>query len=428
MVQRRPGFRLRPELLDVYPLIFQYLSSSQETISSLTLTCSIFRWIAQPLLFRRLHIRPFQVLVTPHRRIASFPYDKVQRQLERLRFCTLPRIAPAVQRCDVVAPENHSFHYLVCMNGNVNVILDALLASLPAFVNLRDVEFVGVNLTSTQFRRLNHIRTLRALHLHACHAPIGGPLYPLLRVDHLLINCHLGIVSRDAWLRTTQVDKIISLKLFPSDDADRFLYSPLMDSMVCLQDLDIRITLASSHQLLSVLSKLPALRHLKLFFHSFIGILPHTEHLEYDDLQTTLAALESYNGPLITLVHLRLPRLRLLTIKGLSETHASEPNTVLAALAHLQDIIHNLDFLALTVVYLTDSLARMLFSLLSPQSALSTFRLFVANYPPYGTPIENDGLQVWLPDSILLYDSNSCFMQRHFATPRHTTTFHHACK
>jgi hypothetical protein len=341
----------------------------------------------------------------------------VQRQLERLRFWALPRIAPALQTCVVIAQGHHVSKDTPGTNEDFNVILDAFLASLPAFVNLRDIKFVGVDLSRGQLGQLNNTRTLRALRLHGCRAPVGGPLHPLLKVDHLLVRCYPGIVvSRDPWLQTMQGDKIISLSLFPSDDADGFLYSPLMDSMLCLQDLDIRITLASSRQLISVLSKLPALRHLKVFFHSSTGTLPNTEYLECNNPQTTLPSLQSYKGPLTTLVHLRLPQLRHLFIKGLDETYASEPKTLLHALAHLQDIIRNLDSLTLTVVYLTDPLAKTLFSLLSPQSTIATFRLFIRNRLPYEMPPENDGLQVGLPTSSLLHKIKSSFFQRRFAT------------
>jgi hypothetical protein len=52
----------------------------------------------------------------------------------------------------------------------------------------------------------------------------------------------------------------------------------------------------------------------------------------------------------------------------------------LDALALLQDMIYELDYFELTVLYLTDSLAQRLFSLLLPQPTFTTFGLFVASH------------------------------------------------
>jgi hypothetical protein len=384
----------RQGLSDTWPSVFQYLSSEPLDINNLTLTCSEFRWIAQPLLFRQVHIRPFRILVIwrlSRRFNISFPADDVYQKLERLQFLALPRIAPSVHECILRPWDIYRNDLPTELNPDIHVILDAFMALLPVFVNLRAILLQGINLTRGQLGQLSNIK-LRTLHLRECRAPAGGPVHPLLKVDNLLIRSHSGNI--DAWLHTTQLDELTSLYLTPSEAVYALFTSAWVDSMLPLLDLNIRITPASTPQLIIVLSKLHILQRLAVTY-DFAGISLPTQPPQNDATQTTLATLHSYNGPVALLIRLRLPQLRHLTINGASATFPCEPATLLDALAHLQEMVCNLDTLGIIIVYLTNRLAKTLFSLLPPQATLTTFQLFVLNYAPSEmSEPDTDGLQV----------------------------------
>jgi hypothetical protein len=304
-------------LSDIWPLVFYHLSSSPLDIINLTLTCSEFRWIARPLCFQKLTVTPLQT--NWDGTIYPFSIEEVQWQLERLQFWALPRIAPVVKTCRIMPPK--------LMTGLVypdaNAILNAVITTLPAFVNLRELAIVRVNLTRQQLVGLNRIQ-IWSLHLIECLPHMDGPPPHLLRVTNLILDGHSMSPTVDAWLRVTQLDALITLSIVTPHKAHMLMYSPLVYSLLSLRHLHIHINADSQSQLILLASRLPVLEHLAVKLQSRVLELGPQfrisldDNLDHNDIdsRTTLESPLSYHGPITILPLLRLPKLQGLRIEN----------------------------------------------------------------------------------------------------------------
>jgi hypothetical protein len=385
---------------DIWPLVFQYLSFSPIDLNNLTLTCSHFRWIAQPLLFRDLRVFPSRVMKGPSRHDHEFITKEVQRQLERLQFWALPRIAPSVMTCHI--KEDPFSDFPSHLQRHICTIIDAAIATLPAFVSLRRLTFFHVPLTKERLLQVTKIK-LRILDLQEYFMPLLEDGWPVLRVQDLRICPRIlhgpdspRIRHEDSWMRLMQLDALTTLRIANPDETYRVFNSPLVYSMLSLHRLDVHIETHLRPQLILVTSKLPVLRHLRILLRpSHRG----TEHIVHSQSQTVLASLVSYDGPISVLVCFRLPQLRHLRVDG-SITRC-DPTKMLDGLALVQDMISNLDYIELAIFYLTTPLVKKLFSLLLPQATIATFKVYVACCSYLGTPpFSTNGLLVWSPYSL----------------------------
>jgi hypothetical protein len=398
----------RQGLSDIWPLVFQYLLDPFESgdIANLTLTCSEFRWIAQPLVFQRLRVNAFKSmrdrLSTEDHVLAveseSFTIedmaDEVHRQLERFRFWAIPRFASSVKTCHITTA---LFTDSPNIQKKIDTVIDAAIATLPAFANLQKLMLAHIDLTRERLLELAKMK-LRVLEVYECNTPAGLDL--LLRVNDLRIVARPSeITGVQALTRMIQLDALTSFdiaRLIPYTVSVLSAF-PVMHSMQLLHRLDISIASDSPHQsqLLSFVSKLPLLRHLAVWLHSCPNVM-RFEHPIFSQT-TTLASLWSYHGPMSILGHLRLPQLRHLCINGsdLATRCPYDPASLINtfALAHFQDMIRNLSYLEISIYYLTVPLAKTLFSLLPSQSSIATFKLFVHSFARR-MPVHGDILMV----------------------------------
>lgn len=393
------SFTDRRLLPDVWRLIFQYVSSSRKDLANLTLTCASFRWFAQPLLFRRMVVQPFRTIINSEGRTnIAFTMDVVELELERLQFYSSSRISPSIKSSHVTPLQVWQLPITPAAPGpdvDRDIILDAFLQVLPVFRNLGELSFGEFDITAEQVGQLSRIESFKQIILCGCRLPAGDPPHRLLRIDHLSITATSATAGlTNEWLLATQLDVLKTLCLSEPYETFYFLTSPWPNSMQSLQSLEIPITSIPIHYLITAISKLPALEHLTL---GRTACSKTAVPCKLDQPQTLHGSLYSYHGPLDIFMHFRLPRLRHLTISGLSvlSTASAEPHTLFCALSHLQEVIRQLEYLSFGIHYLTEALATTLFSLLPPQSSLQCFVLTIYHPQPHtiATPVL-DSMQV----------------------------------
>jgi hypothetical protein len=388
---------------DVWPLIFGYLPDSEDqTVRNLTMTCSSFRYIAQPLLFRNVTVRPFRTFV-------KFDHSKVQMALQptevewhlsRLQFLTSPRIAPAVRRVQAIPTETWQRDFPVRTPGEVDTILSALLSALPAFPNLREVVFNHLDFSSAHIELLSRVQRFRTLMIVGCTAPSFIPSHHLLAVDFLRVtpSVDTGGISH-LWMGAIKLEIVSTLYFSTSEHTHTFLTAARARCMQALRSLDINITYSSTPHILSVLSALPRLEVLNMTTF-FRGENPTSDgqDLDFATGKITLPSLHHYNGPLNILLHLHLPSLSFLNIAGISETIPAEPDALIRLLPYIQEMLPSAKDLGFVVLFLTESMSKMLLTFLPPDSQVECLRYFICNPRPtavFEIP-DTDSLEVFI--------------------------------
>jgi hypothetical protein len=363
-------------------MIFECLTASEKsTLVNLTLACSSLRYVAQPFLFRNLTIRPFHTYITfDHQRKLRTILDsaEVEWQLSRLQFVTSPRIASAVKEIQVIPVETWQRELPPSNPGDVNVILNALLSALPTFPSLRLVQFHHLIFSNAHMGLLSRVERFRNLTVIGGAVPLYVTSHPLLTVDHLRItpNVDTGDCSH-AWMNAIKLDRVSSLSFSASPRTQSVLTLDRVKSMRSLHTLDITIKRPSTSHLISVLAALPLLQNLS------IHNLPPGGDPELDDPhpsdKVAITHLDHYCGPLNILLRLQLPNLTHLDITCISDTAPAEPNALIQMLPFIQDTLRPVKNLGFMLLFLTDSLCKIVLSLLPPESQIECLQFFIFN-------------------------------------------------
>lgn len=334
--------QLPPELwLSIFPLL------SDKDLRAVTRTCSAFRILAQPFLFRVLDVCPFFLAYNTDRPIYR-PRRYLQSTLERLEFYKLPHIAPAVTQL-WLSPYARSGFPPRRLTDDLDpaLIISAIIDALPAFPNIRVLTWHCIDIRPSWWTALQRLPNLTSLWINSCGIlpPAPGefvPTFSLERITNLdldqwawegQITNHVSIHEE----RLKGVDPVLlSMTIFsesirsvsvPRHATAIHLLSTLVqlphDAPCMLSSLTIPYSCTSSDDFIPALIQSTALKELH--------ILPPQDELFHDpDIEGRLPDncirnLEVYEGPyhLLSIFanahHLRPRKLRSVELWGLDE-------------------------------------------------------------------------------------------------------------
>ncbi|KAJ7268044.1 hypothetical protein C8J57DRAFT_1326460, partial [Mycena rebaudengoi] len=153
--------------------IFSYLQS-------VTLTCFLFRQLAQPLLFAKICTHP-----PPHSIALRATTDKYRRRTtKRLEFFLSPLIAPAVRECwvDPPSPEDDDLP--------TDVLIDAIFDGLRKLPNLKVLGCRSIRLTPKRLAVLQRL-ALTSITLESCLSDLTDyTTLPAVPLSHVTFKYH----------------------------------------------------------------------------------------------------------------------------------------------------------------------------------------------------------------------------------------------
>ncbi|KAG6851346.1 hypothetical protein H0H93_005744 [Arthromyces matolae] len=268
---------LPPEL---WKKTFDFLNPADLRAS--TLTCSSFRWLAQPLLFSVFDLSPFFLAPNTDQPRMFRPRKYLDRTLERLQFYRSPHIAPAVYHCWISPysrwgfPPRHPRDYL-----DPELIIDNVIEALPFFPNLRILSWHCIDFSATWWDVIRRL-PLRKLWINSCTVlasePMRPPMVTHLDLDHWawegettnhpsVHEGHLSGVSQDMMSSVLHPDCTQHISVPRVDTATRLLslMTTFNDPFTYLQTLRIPFQVISSPYFTQVLINAPLLKELRIF-------------------------------------------------------------------------------------------------------------------------------------------------------------------
>ncbi|KIK65429.1 hypothetical protein GYMLUDRAFT_70539 [Collybiopsis luxurians FD-317 M1] len=258
--------------VELWSYIFLLLDIS--CLRNLALTCSPFRWLARPFLYRSLTVVCFRPSVSSaapcdiSRVIHAF--QTAQRQevvetLERLQFLTSPGIAPLIRRC--------SLEFQKWPDPSFEPVLNLLCDHLHRFTNLQKLEFSNVLITRKRTTDISTLSSLKELVFKDCMIQIDSSnSICKIRTQSLTIsraNHPISDVDKPCWLAFVELDQLLELRLLTSraaiDTLEELAETEL--HLPRLKSLEIERDKKSTHpypQLSNIITKLPSLSQLHL--------------------------------------------------------------------------------------------------------------------------------------------------------------------
>ncbi|KAF9461755.1 hypothetical protein BDZ94DRAFT_1262901 [Collybia nuda] len=361
-----------------------------------TLTCSSFRSMAQPLLFTIFDVSPFFLSYTANGRIHR-PRKYLDRTLQRLRFYRSKHIAPAVKHCWIspysrtgYPPRNHR-DYL-----EPNLIIDAVIEALPAFVNLTKLSWHCTDFTADWWNAIHHL-PIKSLWLNSCTIS-GEDLLPVpvknLDLDQWAWEGEVtNRVSIHEELAPGVSTSILSLILHaehiqnisvPREDTGYRILSAISDMATLTRLHSIRIPFAAiaSPCFVPALIQCPTLEELRIF--TATDDSPRDITIAEKLPSSCLPALSVYEGPSSHLLSFAAGRpLKSVSLWGLDESPAlCDPTMLLETLLRFSVLNHTLENLQLSISRVTLDLLNLLASF--PQ--LKTVSMESADNPPASPP------------------------------------------
>lgn len=175
--------RHRPSALlpEIWLLVFPYLKTAD--LRSISLTCSTFRYMAQPLLFSILDVSPFLLSYNAEHPILR-PRQYLIRFLERLKYYKLPYIAHGVQHC-WISPYSRSGFPVRSQHDDLDpqLIIDAVMEALPSFTNLSTLSWHCIDINTKWWDTIQSLR-ITNMWLNSSSIPLTVES-PLSNIRHL---------------------------------------------------------------------------------------------------------------------------------------------------------------------------------------------------------------------------------------------------
>ncbi|KAF5384425.1 hypothetical protein D9615_003250 [Tricholomella constricta] len=271
--------------------------STRNSIAAISLTCRSLRWIAQPLLFQDLVIRPF-LKSTTYRKPRRTLY--VARRHKRLDFFSSPRIACHIRSISVIPYPPVARKHNV---PNPNVVAQ-VFSALPLFTNLRSLVLHSILCTSERLTILQNL-SLDNFELDIRRGDIWGvptrrsTLTPIPAQRVFSFNCNAGPHERlNPSLFSLQFVHPDTLEEIHSglDGTEIMLVAMSLSPSAfhSLRTLDISVYFIDSPQFVPAMHQCPHLATLHLRAPvTPARSLPRMSHIPSDILQ----ALVVYHGP-----------------------------------------------------------------------------------------------------------------------------------
>jgi len=171
-------------LPELWLLIFPYLNA--QDLRSVTLTCSSFRFLAQPLLFSTLDVSPFLLAYSTDRPILR-PKSYLERSLTRINIYQSPHLIYGVHNCWISPYSRSGFPQRNQLDDlDPNLLINAIVRALPSFPNLTSLAWHCIDFEPEWWDILQSL-PIKILWLNSSSIP--SPLCPpLSSITHLHID------------------------------------------------------------------------------------------------------------------------------------------------------------------------------------------------------------------------------------------------
>lgn len=279
--------------VEIWLEVLEYLTPA--SIKSLTRTCQIFRWLAQPLLFKVFVVR-LRGAVSTH---GQFPHVYAHESNIRARLSLLeyPHIANAIEELRIVPTSSPSDNTQV---PSMEELIDDVFAILPSLANLRKLVCTSIAFTPNRLSTLQHLHRLRDLELQSCYSATHPSEYPDLSSTPPLerVTFDYPYSSMD-FFRNPQFLSVFlqSQKLrqiFAGPAQDILFAITAVKPLNLLTTLDIPVSCLASPVFIPALASCSAVQEISL--HTSTG--SHLPELDFDSLPSEiLPCLRSYRGP-----------------------------------------------------------------------------------------------------------------------------------
>ncbi|KAF8959632.1 hypothetical protein BDZ97DRAFT_1385703 [Flammula alnicola] len=159
-----------PVLLpEIWLLVIPYLKTLD--LQSISLTCSTFRYMAQPLLFSVLDVSPFLLSYNAEKPILR-PPKYLDRFVERLEYFKLPHIVHGVHHCWISPYSRSGFPNRNQQDDlDPNSIIDVALEALPHFPNLSTLSWHCIDITPQWWDKIQSLNIKNSLAEFIIHPP-----------------------------------------------------------------------------------------------------------------------------------------------------------------------------------------------------------------------------------------------------------------
>ncbi|KAJ7868806.1 hypothetical protein B0H14DRAFT_2729004 [Mycena olivaceomarginata] len=269
--------------------IFSYLTTSGD-LKAVSLTCTCFRQLAQPLLFSKISTHP----APPPLALRGIQTSKYRRRTsQRLEFFLSPLIAPAVRECWIHPPSAEDDDL------PTDVLIDAIFDGLRKLPNLKVLGCQSIRLTPKRLAVL-HGLALMTVTLESCPSDVVDFTHqPVLPLCSVTFKYH-DPPSRDVFLAP-----LLSLFLAPrhlqrlsATTPEILLALTLRRPFARLTHLDLPVDCLSptnADSLVAALSHTPALERITLHTDPDGGGRPYPRAPALPPL--LLPHLKAYRGP-----------------------------------------------------------------------------------------------------------------------------------
>ncbi|KAF9558365.1 hypothetical protein CPC08DRAFT_764029 [Agrocybe pediades] len=361
-------------LPEIWLLVFPYLKHAD--LQTISLTCSTFRYMAQPLLFSVLDVSPFLLSYNTEQPILR-PAEYLDRFMQRLEYYKLPHIAHGVRHC-WISPYSRSGFPTRNQDDSLdpNLIIDAAIEALPRFTNLSTLSWHCIDIAPRWWDVIQSLRISR-LWLNSSSIPheVQSPLQHILHLDldqwpwEGKVTNHVSIhEERVRGVNTVALHHVIHPEVIQSISVPRVdtachLYSILSRATYPLRSLKVPFSSISDPSFITALENCPCLSSLCIF-------PPSSDERSRDVAVQALTAsvlpsLESYEGPYSHVLRFSQQPLQNVALWGFDERpEVCDPHklaNVLASLAHTT-AADSLKMLKFTVLEITSSLLGLLVS------------------------------------------------------------------
>ncbi|TFK31474.1 hypothetical protein BDQ12DRAFT_694081 [Crucibulum laeve] len=176
-----PFYFLPPELwLEIFPFL------PPISVHSAALVCSLFRTLAQPLLFRTLAISPFFLAYNTAQPLRR-PLRYLDRTLSRVKCFTQPHIAAAVTHVWISPYSRQGFPLRDHRDElDPKLLIDAVVDALPLFPNLIELSWHCIDITPSWWEVI-HKLPIQHLWLNSCNI-LGENPQALNSLTHLNLD------------------------------------------------------------------------------------------------------------------------------------------------------------------------------------------------------------------------------------------------
>ncbi|KAF5384965.1 hypothetical protein D9615_001167 [Tricholomella constricta] len=383
---------------EIWLNVFAHLLPAE--LRATTLTCSLFRWLAQPFLFCIIDVSPFFHGFNGERPILR-PHKYLDRTVQRLEFYRSQHIAPAVQHC-WISPYSRSGYPARNSRDDLDpdLIIEKVIEALPSFPNLCKLSWHCTDFTMKWWDAICKL-PITTLWLNSC--TIEGVDHWPLPIRHLdldqwawegEVTNHVSIheehspgVSQTVLPVILHSEHVRHISV-PRADTCTHLLSTMstMDLFTSLRVLRVPLSAMSSPCFVPALIQCPVLEELRIFN-------PTDEaqrEITMDDLPFhALPCLSTYEGPYTYLLLFGTGRpLRKALIWGLDGSHARcDPSRLLHILRRLSLFNPALEILRMSVSYVPDELLAVISSFCRLKSVeISSADNFPTDHPVPESP------------------------------------------